>query len=108
MGDEDHRLALFLPEFEQQVLQPDTAYVYEADVKGTYLSVSLYWQSDIGRYYEIDKKYDDDGWTHLTYVFITPHWDGQPRPAVGFHPLLMKAAGEAWIKGLRLSEFRAP
>src|SRR5205823_6698896 len=91
--------------YQEHVLRPDTAYIYEADVKTTSPVVALYWQSDIGRFHEIDKTYDD--WTHLTYVFITPHWDGQPK-TTGFNPILMKRAGDAWLKGLRLSEFQPP
>jgi hypothetical protein len=89
---------------QQQVLQPDTAYAYEADVKGTYPAVSLYWQSDIGRSFETNS-YPE--WTHLTYVFVTPHWNGQPTPT-WFNPMLPKGAGDTWIKGLRLSELKSP
>lgn len=91
--------------YQEQVLQPDTVYVQEADIKTTAPVVSLYWQSDVGRFLSIEATYPE--WTHLQYVFVTPHWDGQPKP-VGFSPVLMKGPGEVWIKGLRLSELRAP
>jgi hypothetical protein len=91
--------------FQEHVLQPDTVYVQEADIKTTGPVVPLYWQSDVGRYFSIESTYPE--WTHLQYVFITPHWNGQPM-AAGFDPVLMKAPGEVWLKGLRLSELRAP
>jgi hypothetical protein len=84
-------------------LQPDTVYVYEATIRTTAPIVALYWQTDIGRFHDIDKAYPR--WTPLRYVFQTPHWTGQPR-AAEFHPILMKGPGEAWLKDLRLSEFK--
>ena len=90
---------------QQQALQPDTVYVQEADVRTTAPVVSLYWESDIGRFLSLTNTYPE--WTHLPYVFITPHWNGQPK-SVSFHPVLMKGAGEVWLKGLRLSELGAP
>lgn len=84
-------------------LRPDTVYVYEATVKSTAPIVALYWQTEIGRFHEIDKAYPE--WTRLRYVFLTPHWNGDPIRA-GFHPVLMKGAGDASIKDLRLSEFK--
>ena len=90
--------------YQQQLLKPDTPYVYEADVKSTVPVVSLYWQATEGRFLE-QRAYPE--WTHLVYVFITPHWIGEPYPT-GFDPVLMRGAGEAWIKGLRLSELGAP
>jgi 4-amino-4-deoxy-L-arabinose transferase-like glycosyltransferase len=90
--------------YQQQVLKPDTAYVYEADVKSTVPVAALYWQSDVGRFLE-QRIYPE--WTHLVYVFITPRWSGDPYPT-GFDPVLVMGAGEAWVKGLRLSELGAP
>lgn len=90
--------------YQERILKPDTAYIYEADVKTTVPIVSLYWQSDEGRFLEI-QTYPE--WTHLTSVFLTPHWNGEPK-TTWFHPVLMKGAGEAWIKGPRLSEFQPP
>jgi hypothetical protein len=90
--------------FQSQVLQPDTVYVQEADVRTTAPVVSLYWESDVGRYLSLTNTYPE--WTHLRYVFITPHWNGQPK-SVNFHPVLLKGAGEVWLKGLRLSELGA-
>jgi hypothetical protein len=89
---------------QTQSLQPDTVYVYEVTIKSTAPVVALYWQAEIGRFHEIDKTYPE--WTHLRYVFQTPHWTGQPYPT-SFHPILMKGAGEAWLKDLRLSVFNA-
>lgn len=89
--------------YQEQVLKPDTVYVYEAWVKTTAPVVSLYWQSDIGRFFETDKTYPT--WTHARSVFVTPHWKGQPY-RVGFCPLLMQGAGEAWLRDLRISEVR--
>lgn len=85
-------------------LKPDTIYVYEADVKTTTSVVSLYWQSDTGRHLDLASTYPD--WTHLRYVFLTPRWDG-PFPA-SVNPVLMNGPGEAWLKNLRISEFRVP
>lgn len=93
------------PIYQEQTLQPDTVYVQEAEIKTTASVVSLYWQSDVGRYLSVDHTYPE--WTRLQYVFLTPHWNGQPM-RVGFNPVLMNGPGEAWIKGLRLSELRAP
>jgi hypothetical protein len=90
--------------YQELALRPDTPYVYEATVKSTAPIVALYWQAETGRYHEIDKAYPE--WTRLRYVFMTPHWDGQPY-RTGFNPVLMKGPGEAWIKDLRLSQFRA-
>jgi hypothetical protein len=90
--------------YQQQPLKPDTAYVYEADVRSTVPVVSLYWQAETGRFFE-QRTYPE--WTHLVYVFVTPHWDGEPKPT-GFSPVLMRGAGDAWIKGLRLSELQPP
>jgi hypothetical protein len=84
-------------------LQPDTVYVYEASIRTTAPVVALYWQSETGRFHEIDKTYPE--WTRLRYVFQTPHWAGQPY-ATDFHPILMKGPGEAWLKDVRLSEFK--
>jgi len=89
--------------YQEFPLQPDTVYVYEAWVKTTAPIVALYWQSDIGRYHEIDHAYPE--WKHLRYVFITPHWEGKPY-RTGFNPVLMKGAGEAWLRDLRLSVFQ--
>lgn len=61
---------------QEQVLKPDTIYVYEGWVKTTAPVVSLYWQSDIGRFFETDKTYPT--WTRVRSVFVTPHWNGQP------------------------------
>lgn len=91
--------------YQEQVLQPDTVYVQEVDIKTTAPVVSLYWQSDVGRFLSDGTTYSD--WTHLQYIFSTPHNGGQPLRA-GFNPVLMKGPGEAWLKGLRLSELRAP
>ena len=88
---------------QTQALQPDTVYVYEATVKSTAPVVALYWQAETGRFHEIDKTYPE--FTHLRYVFQTPHWTGQPYPA-SFHPILMKGPGEAWLKDVRLSVFK--
>ena len=90
--------------YQELELRPDTLYVYEATIKSTAPVVALYWQAETGRFYEIDKTYRE--WTRLRYVFMTPHWTGQPY-RTGFNPVLMKGAGEAWIKDLRLSRFRA-
>jgi hypothetical protein len=90
---------------QAQRLQPDTVYIYEADVKSTASIVSLYWQSDIGRFLDLKNTYAD--WTRLQYVFITPHWSGQSMQ-VGFNPVLMNGAGDVWLRGLRLSEFKPP
>lgn len=87
---------------QTQSLEPDTVYVYEVTIKSTAPVVALYWQAETGRYHEIDQTYPE--WTHLRYVFQTPHWTGQPYPT-SFHPILMKGAGEAWLKDLRLSRF---
>jgi hypothetical protein len=84
-------------------LKPDTVYVYEAIVKSTAPIVALYWQSEIGRFYEIDKSYPES--TRLRYVLLTPHWNGEPM-RTSFNPVLMKGAGEASIRDLRLSEFK--
>lgn len=89
---------------QELTLQPDTVYVYEATVRSTAPIVALYWQAEIGQFLEIDKAYPE--WTHLRYVFLTPHWNGQPRRA-SFNPVLMKGAGEAWLKAVRLSQFKA-
>ncbi len=83
-------------------LRPDTVYVYEATVKSTVPIVALYWQAETGRSHEEGKAYPE--WTRLRYVFLTPHWNGEPM-RTSFNPVLMKGAGDASIKGLRLSEF---
>jgi hypothetical protein len=88
--------------YQTQSLEPDTVYVYEMTVKSTAPVVALYWQAETGRYHEIDKTYPN--WTHLRYVFETPHWTGAPY-ATSFHPLLMKGPGDAWLRDVRLSRF---
>lgn len=88
---------------QERHLRPGTVYVYEAKIKTTAPVVALYWQSETGRFHEIDKTYPE--WTHLRHVFLTPAWDGKPYPT-GFHPVLMKGPGEAWLKDVRLSEFK--
>lgn len=90
---------------QEQMLSPDTVYIYEADLKSTAPVLSLYWQSDIGRYADFEHTYRE--WSHVRYVFLTPHWNGQPM-RVSFNPILMKGTGDAWIKNLRIAEFRAP
>jgi hypothetical protein len=84
-------------------LQPGTVYIYEVTIKSTAPVVALYWEAETGRFHEIDKTYPE--WTHLRYVFETPSWTGQPYPA-SFHPILMKGPGDAWLKDLRLSQFK--
>jgi hypothetical protein len=84
-------------------LQPDTVYVYEVTIRSTAPVVALYWQAETGRFHEIDKIYPK--WTPLRYVIQTPHWTGQPY-ATDFMPILMRGPGEAWLKDLRLSEFK--
>ncbi len=90
---------------QQQTLKPDTAYVYEADLKTTADVIALYWGSDIGRMADMGRTFTN--WTRLRYVFVTPHWEGKPWHA-SFNPVLMKAPGEAWIKSLQLSELIIP
>ena len=90
--------------YQEFPLQPDTVYVYEATVKTTAPIVALYWQSEIGRYFQYEQTYPQ--WTRLRYVFITPRWDGKPY-RVGFNPVLMKGPGDAWLKDLRISVFRS-
>lgn len=87
--------------YQEHPLKPDTVYVYEAWVKTTAPIVALYWQSDIGRFLEMEKVFPQ--WTRARYVFVTPHWDGKPY-RVGFNPVLMKGAGEAWLRDLRIAE----
>lgn len=89
---------------QEQTLQPDTPYVYEATIRSTGPVVALYWQAETGRHFE-DNVYS--AWTPLHYVFVTPNWEGKPHLA-SFLPVLMKGAGEVWIKGLRLSELKKP
>jgi hypothetical protein len=86
---------------QEILLKPDTPYVYEAELKTTGPVVALYWQAETGRFFADGATYAD--WTKLTYVFVTPHWNGQPM-RTGINPVLMKAPGDAWIRGLRLSE----
>lgn len=90
--------------YQERPLKPNTVYVYEAWIKSTAPVVALYWQSDIGRFYQDDHTYP--AWTHLRYVFRTPGWTGQPFRS-GFNPVLMKGAGEAWLRDLRVWEFKA-
>lgn len=88
---------------QEQLLQPNTPYIYEATIRTSVPVVALYWQSDIGRSFA-DSTYN--AWTTLRYVFVTPD---APEPIrAAFHPVLMPVAGHAWIKGLRLSELRRP
>lgn len=84
------------------LMKPDTPYVYEADIKSTAPVVALYWESDTGRF-----KVEDyfPKWTTVTYLFITPHWDGQLRH-VDIHPILAKGRGDAWLRNVRLSELQ--
>ena len=88
---------------QEHPLQPDTVYVYEAMIKSTAPVVALYWQSEIGRFLHTDRSYPE--WTHLRYVFLTPHWAGKPY-ATGFCPVLMQGSGEVWLKDLKLTEFK--
>jgi hypothetical protein len=90
---------------QEQVLVPNTAYAYEAEVKSTAPVVSLYWQSDVGRFLGLNTAYPD--WTSVRYVFITPRWDGQAKRAT-FNPLLMQARGQAWLRRVRLSQLQVP
>jgi hypothetical protein len=92
------------PISQEQVLQADTPYLFEATVRSTVPVVALYWQHDIGQYYQ-ESTYAS--WTTLSYVFVTPRWEHGAR-TVGLHPVLMRIAGEAWIKNLRLSELKRP
>lgn len=90
--------------YQERPLKPNTVYVYEAWVKSTAPVVALYWQSDVGRFYQEGQTYP--AWTHLRYVFLTPSWTGQPFQS-GFNPLLMKGPGDAWLRDVRVSEFKA-
>ena len=91
--------------YQEQLLQPDTVYIYQAWIKTTAPIVALYWQSEIGRFFNIETSYPQ--WTRVRYVFVTPHWNGQPY-RVGFNPVLMKGAGDVWLRDLRLTEARSP
>ena len=84
-------------------LQPDIFYVYEMTVQSTVPVVALYWQTEIGRSLEQGGTYPD--WTQLRYVFLTPHWDGQPYRAF-FDPVLMLGPGQVWLKQVRLSQLQ--
>jgi hypothetical protein len=87
--------------YQEQVLRPDTPYLYEATLKTTAPVTALYWQADAGHFAEqIDSA---PQWRHVTYAFITPHWDGKALRTF-FSPVLMRGAGETWIKDVRLSE----
>lgn len=90
---------------QEQMLKPDTVYFYEGDLKSTAPVLSLYWQSDVGRFADFEHKYKE--WGHVRYVFMTPHWNGQPM-RVSFNPVLMKGTGDVWIKNLRIAEFSVP
>jgi hypothetical protein len=98
-GTEDWRVVLQTVE-----LQPNTPYMFEMDIKSTAPLVALYWQSDdFTGYLEEGNTYPD--WTHLQVVFITPHWDGQPRP-VQIYPFLLKGAGTVSLKQVRLAQLQ--
>lgn len=88
---------------QDQPLQPNTPYIYEATIRTSVPVVTLYWQSDIGRSFS-NSAYST--WTTLQYVFVAP--DAPPGSRFAFHPVLMPVAGHAWIKNLRLSELRRP
>jgi hypothetical protein len=89
---------------QEQLLQSNTAYIYEATIRTSVSVVALYWQSDIGRSFAADSAYST--WTTLRYVFVTPDLPDPIRAA--FYPVLMPVAGHVWIKGLRLSELKKP
>ena len=90
--------------YQERPLKPNTVYVYEAWVKSTAPVVALYWQSEIGRFYQDDPIYPN--WTHVRYVFLTPSWTGKPFQA-GFSPVLMKGPGDAWLRDVRVWEYKA-
>lgn len=89
------------------VLQPDTIYIYETDMRTTVPAASLVWSAgntEAPRFFESGQLHDE--WTHVTYVFLTPHWED--RNISDFSPVVLKGAGEAWLKNVRLSAFRPP
>lgn len=92
------------PISQEQQLKANTPYIFEATIRTTVPVVALYWQQEVGQFFQSGSYRD---WTALRYVFVTPRWEGKPR-TVTFHPVLMRIAGEAWIKNLRLSEIRQP
>ena len=81
-------------------LMPDTPYVYEAVIQSDTPVVSLYWESDVGRFYS-EQTYPTQ--TKLTYIFVTPHWDDLARK-VNVHPVLVKGKGQVYIKQIRLAQ----
>ena len=83
-------------------VKPDTAYIYEMEVKSTGPIVALYWDSDVGRF---DSERSFPNWTMLRYVFIAPRWDGKPRYG-NFHPLLTKGVSDISIRKVRLAELK--
>lgn len=85
-------------------VKPDTPYVYEMEVKATGPIVSLYWDSEVGRF---DAEASFPEWTKRRYVFISPRWDGKLRHA-DFHPLLTKGVGDISIRNVRLAELKVP
>ena len=90
---------------QAQTLQPDTAYLYEMDIKTTAPVIPMYWQSDTGRYADGETTYRE--WTHVLYAFVTPKWTGQPMSA-NFNPVLMKGPGEVWLANVRVTPLTIP
>ena len=83
-------------------IKPDTPYVYEMEVKSTGPIVTLYWESDVGRF-QSERAFPN--WTRVQSILVTPHWDGKPRKA-DFHPFLTKGIGDVSIRNVRLAELR--
>lgn len=88
---------------QEQVLQPDTPYLFEVTIRTTVPVVALYLQVDEGQFFE-RRSYPT--WTTLQYVFVTPKWV-LPRSAI-IQPVLTPFAGEVWLKHLRLAPLRVP
>lgn len=80
-------------------VSPESAYVFEATFRSTAEIVTLYWESDVGRF-QSEGTYPN--WITVRSVFLTPRWGGEPRSA-DFIPFLLKGPGQVWLKNVKLA-----
>lgn len=89
---------------QKVTLQPSTAYVFEAEVKSTAPLYVLYMEipSELSVELDVGKTYQE--WTSLSFVYVTPEWKAPQE--VDLYPIMLKRAGEAWVKNVKLAELQ--
>lgn len=88
-------------------LLPNTAYIFEAEVKSNAPLSLLYRELTDGSNAQLPGDYKAyPEWTHVVDIFITPEWELSHNGA--FFPMLFAGTGEAWIRNIHLATLQIP